>query len=197
MTVNLDNLEIKYNTLFEKLDDRKDQVMKFRSFLESETSWLSSPASTRFHLNIESGLLLHSVGVTYNALRIKDLLASDITDESVVITALFHDLGKVGLPGKPYYLPNKNKWEIEKRGMAYKVNPSIVTMNLGVRSLYIISQHVTLSETEAQAIVAHDGIYPVNGGVVNLDYHHKECRLQMILHFADKWSAAVEEDGRK
>jgi len=197
MTVNLDNLEIKYNTLFEKLDDRKDQVMKFRSFLESETSWLSSPASTRFHLNIESGLLLHSVGVTYNALRIKDLLASDITDESVVITALFHDLGKVGLPGKPYYLPNKNKWEIEKRGMAYKVNPSIVTMNLGVRSLYIISQHVTLSETEAQAIVAHDGIYPVNGGVVNLDYHHKECRLQMILHFADKWTAAVEEDGRK
>ena len=197
MTVNLDNLEIKYNTLFEKLDDRKDQVMKFRSFLESETSWLSSPASTRFHLNIESGLLLHSVGVTYNALRIKDLLAPNITDESVVITALFHDLGKVGLPGKPYYLPNKNKWEIEKRGMAYKVNPSIVTMNLGVRSLYIISQHVTLSETEAQAIVAHDGIYPVNGGVVNLDYHHKECRLQMILHFADKWTAAVEEDGRK
>ena len=197
MTVNLDNLETKYNTLFEKLDDRKDQVMKFRSFLESETSWLSSPASTRFHLNIERGLLLHSVGVTYNALRIKDLLAPNITDESVVITALFHDLGKVGLPGKPYYLPNKNKWEIEKRGMAYKVNPSIVTMNLGVRSLYIISQHVTLSETEAQAIVAHDGIYPVNGGVVNLDYHHKECRLQMILHFADKWTAAVEEEGRK
>jgi hypothetical protein len=54
-----------------------------------------------------------------------------------------------------------------------------------------------LSETEAQAIVAHDGIYPVNGGVVNLDYHHKECRLQMILHFADKWTAAVEEEGRQ
>ena len=123
MTVNLDNLETKYNTLFEKLGDRKNQVMKFRSFLESETSWLSSPASTRFHLNIERGLLLHSVGVTYNALRIKDLLAPDITDESVVITALFHDLGKVGLPGKPYYLPNKNKWEIEKRGI--KVYPSI------------------------------------------------------------------------
>ena len=197
MPINLENLETKYHALFEKLDNRKQQVMKFKSFLENETSWLTSPASTRFHLNIEKGLLLHSVGVTYNALKIKDLLAPDIPDESVVITALFHDLGKVGLPGKPYYLPNKNKWEIEKRGMNYKVNPDIVTMNLGVRSLYIISQHVTLSETEAQAIVAHDGIYPVNGGVVNLDYHHKECRLQMILHFADKWTAAVEEDGRK
>ncbi len=197
MTTTSENLEARYNALFEKLDGRKDQVFKFKSFLESETSWLTSPASSRFHLNIEKGLLLHSVGVTCNALKIKDLLAPDITDESVVITALFHDLGKVGLPGKPYYLTNKNKWEVEKRGMAYKVNPEIVTMNLGVRSLYLISQHVTLSETEAQAIVAHDGIYPVNGGVVNLDYHHKECRLQMILHFADKWTAAVEEDGRR
>ena len=197
MVINLENLQEKYNALFGKLGNREDQVMKFKSFLESETRWLTSPASTRFHLNIEKGLLLHSVGVTFNALEIKNLLAPDISDESVVITALFHDLGKVGLPGKPYYLPNKNMWEIEKRGMNYKVNPDIVTMNLGVRSLYIISQHVTLSETEAQAIVAHDGIYPVNGGVVNLDYHHKECRLQMILHFADKWTAAVEEDGRK
>lgn len=50
---------------------------------------------------------------------------------------------------------------------------------------------------EAQAIVAHDGIYPVNGGVNNLDYHHNEGRLQMIVHFADKWTAAVIEEGRK
>jgi hypothetical protein len=148
MSITLKNLEVKYSALFEKLDSRKEEVLKFKSFLESETVWLTSPASTRFHLNVEKGLLLHSVGVTYNALRIKDLLAPDITDESIVITALFHDLGKVGLPGKPYYLPNQNKWEIEKRGMNYKVNPDIVTMNLGVRSLYIISQHITLSETE-------------------------------------------------
>ncbi len=59
-----------------------------------------------------------------------------------------------------------------------------------------MSQHIPLTEEEAQAIVAHDGIYPVNGGVVNLEYHYKECRLQMILHFADKWTAAVEEKGR-
>jgi len=48
----------------------------------------------------------------------------------------------------------------------------------------------------AQAIVAHDGIYPVSGGAKTLDYHHKECRLQMNAHFADKWTAAVDEEGR-
>lgn len=197
MLASIDNFEEKYNALFEKLLNRKEQVVKFKSFLENETCWLTSPASTRFHLNIEKGLLIHSVGVAYNALRIKNLLAPDISDESIVITALFHDLGKIGLPGKPYYLRNDNKWEIEKRGINYKINPEIVTMNIAVRSLYLVSKHIPLTEMEAQAIVAHDGIYPVRGGVNNLDYHHNECRLQMIVHFADKWTAAVEEEGRR
>lgn len=196
MTITLDNLEIKYNELFELLEDRKQQIIKFKEYIESETSWLTSPASTRFHLNIERGLLLHSVGVTYNALRIKSLLSPDISDESIVVTGLFHDLGKVGYPGKPYYLPNDVKWEIEKRGITYKINSEVITMNLAVRSLYLIGNRICLTEEEAQAIVAHDGIYPVSGGVNNLDYHHRECRLQMIIHFADKWTAAVNEEGR-
>jgi hypothetical protein len=36
----------------------------------------------------------------------------------------------------------------------------------------------------------------VKGGVANLEYHQGECRLLMILQFADKWTAAVEEEGR-
>jgi hypothetical protein len=196
MALTLDTLDAKYHELFDLLGPRKAQVLAFKEYIERETSWLTSPASTRFHLNIERGLLLHSVGVTYNALSIRSLLAPDIPDESVVIAALFHDLGKVGYPGKPYYVRNDVQWEITKRGMTYKVNPEATTMNLAVRSLYLIANRVELTEDEAQAIVAHDGIYPVSGGVNNLDYHHNECRLQMIVHFADKWTAAVDEEGR-
>jgi hypothetical protein len=196
MSVSIDIVKEKYERLFERLSERKKQVLDFKAFLEKETSWLTSPASTRFHLNVEHGLLLHSVGTTYNALKIKESFAPDLPDESVVISALFHDLGKIGLPGKPYYLPNDNKWEIEKRGITYKINSEIITMNIAVRSLYLVGKFIPLTEEEAQAIVAHDGVYPVKGGVNNLDYHHKECRLQMIVHFADKWTAAVEEEGR-
>ena len=72
-------------------------------------------------------------------------------------------------------------------------------MNLAVRRLYLISNLVELSEDEAQAqaIVAPGGLRQVAGGVTDLDHHHKECRLQMIVHFADKWTAAVDEEGRK
>ena len=193
MLLTSNNLDRSYNGLFDLLGERKEQVLRFKEFLESETCWLTAPASTKFHLNVEKGLVLHSV---VNALRIRSLLAEDLSEESVVITALFHDLGKVGSPGKPYYLRNENKWEVETRGITYKINPELVTINLAVRSLYLIGNRIALTEEEAQAIVAHDGIYPVKGGVNNLDYHQKERRLQMIIHFADKWTAAVEEERR-
>lgn len=186
------NVLERYEALKGKVLRRRDAFLRFTEFLEGETAWLTGPVSTRYHLNIEGGLLAHSVGVAENALRLRELLAPDIGDESVVIVGLFHDTGKVGLPGKPYYLPHDNPWEVESRGIRYRVNPDIVTMNLAVRSLWLISRFIPLTEEEAPAIVAHDGIYPVRGGVNNLDYHQNECRLLMLLQFADKWTAAVE-----
>jgi hypothetical protein len=186
----------RYEALKQKVAVRQAEFRKFIGFLEGETSWLTSPASTRYHMNVEGGLLMHSVGVTETALKLRYLLAPDLGEESVVITALFHDVGKVGGAGKAYYLPNDNLWEVRNRGRAYKVNPEVIAMNSAVRGLCLVSRFIPLSEEEAQAIVAHDGLYPVNGGVVNLEYHQAECRLLMLVQFADKWTAAVEEEGR-
>jgi hypothetical protein len=186
----------RYEALKQKVAVRQAEFGKFIGFLEGETSWLTSPASNRYHMNVEGGLLMHSVGVAETALRLRYLLAPDLGEESVVITALFHDVGKVGHPGKPCYLPNDNLWEVRNRGRTYKVNPEIIAMNSAVRGLCLVSRFIPLTEEEAQAIVAHDGLYPVYGGVVNLEYHQAECRLLMIIQFADKWTAAVEEEGR-
>ena len=186
----------RYERLKQKITVRVCEFNRFISFLEGETSWLTSPASTRFHMNVEAGLLMHSVGVAEMALRLRYLLAPDLSEESVVITALFHDVGKVGHPGKPCYLPNDNLWAVRNRGINYKVNPDILGMISAVRGLCLVSKFIELSEEEAQAIVAHDGLYPMYGGVANLEYHQSECRLLMLVQFADKWTAAVEEDGR-
>jgi hypothetical protein len=186
----------RYEALKQKVAVRHTEFRRFIGFLEGETSWLTSPASTRYHMNVEGGLLMHSVGVAETALRLRYLLAPDMSEESVVITALFHDVGKVGHPGKPCYLPNDNLWEVRNRGRTYKVNPEIIAMNSAVRGLCLVSRFIPLTEEEAQAIVAHDGLYPVYGGVANLEYHQAECRLLMIIQFADKWTAAVEEEGR-
>ncbi|MDP3106212.1 MAG: UPF0175 family protein [Candidatus Methanoperedens sp.] len=86
-------------------------------------------------------------------LQLRAALAPEISEESCVIVGLFHDIGKVGMPGKPYYLPEV------KNGMptgAYTINPEIVAMGLSLRSLYLVSQYIPLSDAEAQAIAYHD-----------------------------------------
>jgi len=170
---------------------RKKEFDSFIKMLEAESSWLTSPASTRFHLNREGGLLEHSVGVTETLLKLRELLAPQISEESCVIVALLHDIGKIGMPGKPRYFKNTNEWEIKNRNMTYKVNPEEVDMNLAARSLYLIAKYLPLSDSEAQAILYHDGQYID----ANKEVAHHETPLTLLITFADTWTAHVYEDG--
>ena len=175
-----------YNQLLSKIIERKTNVDKFIEVLHTQTTWLTSPASTKYHLNREGGLLEHSIGVAETMLQLRYAIAPEISEESCVIVGLFHDIGKVGMPGKPYYLP-----EI-KAGMptgAYTINPEIVAMGLSLRSLYLVSQYIPLSDAEAQAIAYHDGMYVPEGRAVA----HKEEPLLLLLHWADMWTASVRE----
>jgi len=142
---------------------------------------------------VECGLLKHSVGVAETLLRFREFLAPSISEESCVIVGLFHDVGKLGVPDKPYYLPNDNAWLVKNRGICYKTNPDVVAMGLAVRSLYLILQYISLSETEAQAIAYHDGQYIDDNRVVA----HKEAPLTLLLHWADYWTAHIYEEGRE
>ena len=206
MPPNFNDIEKKYAALFERLlserpisgqpSSRLERILEFKSFLEKETNWLAAPVLKRPQMDVEHGLLMHSVGVTENALRIKDLVAPDIADESVIVAALFHDVGKLDYPGKPGR-PGMSDNPGNPSGPPGGDEPPRRGRHHAVRSLELVRRFIPLSEEEAQAIAAHDGLVPVEGGVVNLEHYRKECRLTMILHFADLWTASVEEEGRK
>jgi hypothetical protein len=182
----------RYETLKRKIIERKDTFDRFMALLEGETTWLTSPASTRFHLAEEQGLLKHSVGVAETLLRFRETLAPAITEESCVIVGLLHDVGKLGMPGKPLYLPNENEWMVKNRGIRYKINPDVVAMGLAVRSLYLVAQYIPLSDAEAQAITYHDGQYIEENKIIA----HKEEPLTLLVHWADYWTAHIYEEGR-
>jgi len=178
-----------YEALLSHVVNRREAVEKFDRFLRTETAWLTSPASTRFHLAEDGGLLRHSVNVAQTLLKLRETLAPDLSLESCVIVALFHDLGKVGMPGKPYYLPNPSEWHLRNRGIRYIVNEDIVHMDIATRSLFLIAQHLPLSDNEAQAVRYHDGQYIVE----NQSVAHKETRLTRLLQCADNWAGGVIE----
>lgn len=186
------NDHTQYEKLKSKVLIRKDSFKAFIDMLESQTNWLASPASTRYHLNVEGGLLCHSVGVANTLLRFREFLAPEISEESCVIVGLFHDIGKIGFFDKPLYLKNDDQWQVRNRNITYKYNPQITHMGLAARSLYLISQYMPLSDAEAQAILYHDGQYIEENKIVA----HKEEPLTLLVHWADYWTAHIYEEGR-
>lgn len=183
----------RYKNLISIVEERREQFAELITFMEKETAWLTSPASTKYHLNKEGGLLEHSVNVAETMLKIKNAIAPHIGDESCVIVALLHDLGKVGMPGNPRYLVNEPSEKQKKYGFKpdcpYRYNQDLIYLSVPVRSLYLAFKYIELSEEEVQAIVYHDGQYVED----NRSCAAREAPLTLLLQYADSWSGFVLE----
>ena len=187
------NIAERYESLKSMVVERKSQFDRLISFMENETTWLTAPASTKYHLCKESGLLEHCVNVAESMLKIREALAPDISAESCVIVSLVHDLGKVGMPGNPQYLINEPTDKQQQSGYKpdppYRFNKNLTYLSVPVRSLYLASKHIDLTEEEVQAIVYHDGQYVDDNRSVAT---HEEP-LTLLLQYADSWSGFVLE----
>ena len=187
------NIAERYESLKGMVVERRSQFDRLISFMENETTWLTAPASTKYHLCKESGLLEHCVNVAESLLKIREALAPDISAESCVIVSLVHDLGKVGMPGNPQYLINEPTDKQQQSGYKpdppYRFNKNLTYLSVPVRSLYLASKHIDLTEQEVQAIVYHDGQYVDDNRSVAT---HEEP-LTLLLQYADSWSGFVIE----
>ena len=187
-------LRERYNELKSKVKQRAGEFAELMDFLENETEWLTAPASTRFHLCRENGLLEHSVNVAETLIQLKNSLYPVIDDESCVIVALLHDLGKVGMPDQPLYLKNKPTENQRRAGYGptypYSYNNSLTYMGVPIRSLYLALPYISLSEEETQAIAYHDGQYVDD----NRSVAKNERPLTLLLQYADNWCGFVVEE---
>lgn len=182
----------RYQALKQRVVERKEQFSDLMDFVENETEYMLAPASVRWHMNHERGLLEHSVNVAETLLKIKSVLAPEISDESCVIVALLHDLGKAGMPGNPQYLPNEPDSRQKRYGSyipQYRFNNDLTYLSVPIRSLYLILPFMDLSEEEVQAIAYHDGQYVED----NRSSANHEVPLTLLLQYADNWCASVLE----
>ena len=188
------DLQKRYDDLKAKVTVRADEFANLMEFIETKTAWLTAPASTRFHLSQEHGLLEHSVNVAETLLRLKNTLYPIIDDESCVIVALLHDLGKAGTPEGAQYIKNQPTERQRQYGYGpthpYSFNKNLTYLSVPIRSLYLALPFITLSEEEAQAIAYHDGQYVDD----NKSASGNERPLTLLLHYADNWCGFVVED---
>lgn len=89
-----------------------------------KSDFFSAPASSKFHGNYPGGLCEHSLNVYDVAMHLRDKYIPDqISDESVAVAALFHDLCKVHCYKKGFrnvkndadVWEKKEVWEIDER----------------------------------------------------------------------------------
>lgn len=158
------NVDEIYKELKSKIVKRGTEFVNFIDFLENRTAWLSAPAEKDGPMAIEKGLLIRSVGVAKQLLRIKDTLMPQLDDEAAIIIGLFHDVGKVGIEGKPLFIVEEKISSSSALGLSlnrsiptssaptYQINNNLVSMKVGVRSLFLVSQYMLLTDDEAQAI---------------------------------------------
>ena len=187
------DLTERYENLKSKVTARREEFSELMNFVENETEYLKAPASTKYHLCREGGLLEHSVNVAETLLKLKNILAPEISDESCVIVALLHDLGKVGMPNNPQYIKVEPSEKQKEHGLKpyppYKFNNDLIYLSVPVRSLYLIGGKISLTEEEVQAIIYHDGQYTEDNKSVAL----REEKLTLLLQHADIWSSRVLE----
>ncbi len=171
-------------------EPRRTQVSKMLSGDFGE-QFMTAPASSRrsYHYAFPSGLVAHSLGVVKTALKITNSLAPNRWPTwKIMFVALFHDLGKAGSPGKPFYVPTKEDWK-RKKGEFYDVSKEEWMPN-AEKSLYLLQMHgVTLDHEETVAIRLNDGM----GSESNREYSFNEPDLALIIHWADHWQSRIEK----
>jgi hypothetical protein len=162
-----------------------------------------APSSTKFHSNYQGGLLDHSILVLSTAAGLRDAmvkmkpeLADRLTDESLIISCLLHDLCKVG-----FYVP-KEKWKKDEndKWVSYRGYDVEDTFPIGHgEKSVILLQWLGLSLTidEMLAIRYHMGLWStsVDCGDANRAYFRavNMCPLLSIVQNADFMSSNMLE----
>ena len=185
------------------IGDRKDSVKSMISHMEE--TYVMAPASGKkwFHNAFAGGYVDHVNRVIQYAVEQHRLYqkmggTTDYTEEELVFSALFHDLGKLGDGDSPNYLPQTDKWRQDKLSEVYQYNPDLDFMLIPDRSLYILQKFgIKVSQKEFLAIRLHDGVFDKANEAYffsNIESSRQKTSIVSVLHTADFLASKVEYD---
>lgn len=163
-----------------------EDLLKY--LLSPNSDFFTAPASTRYHLAYEGGLVEHSLNV-FKCL--KDYLyrpkartdfGFQYSDESIAIVALLHDLCKMNVYQKT--MRNvKDKNGVWQQVPSYEFN-DMLPYGHGEKSVYIISGFMKLTREEAFAIRFHMG-FSNTDDKLNVGQAYEQFPLALALSIAD------------
>lgn len=153
-----------------------------------ETDFFTAPASTKYHLSKEGGLVEHSLNV-YDELVNEYGVSDNIS--SLIIVALLHDICKANY----YSITERN---VKRNGEWIKEPYYIVEdqfpVGHGEKSVMIIQKFIELTEEEIAAIRWHMGAYEPKESYSSLGQAFNKYPLALYLHIADLKATYIKEN---
>lgn len=178
----------------------RDGIDELMEWLETKTDFYTAPASTRFHLSEEGGLLQHSLNVYHETMRLCGLYYTPeelaAADESIAIAALFHDICKTNSYSR--YLKNvKNqdtgRWE---QIAAYQMDVKI-PFGHSQKSVIFLQHFMKLKMDEIAAVLGHMGFSDASfkGGDGYVGELLEKYKLALMVHLGDLVASKLTETG--
>ena len=169
-------------------DIKREGSEALLDYLENHSDFFTAPASTRFHLSFEGGLVTHSLNV-YHCLksylersRVQEEYGLKVSAETVAVIALLHDICKINCYKKSFrnVKDESGKWQ---RVPSYDYADDL-PYGHGEKSVYIVSGFMKLSREEAFAIRYHMGFAGTEDSR-NVGECFRRFRLAFALSTAD------------
>lgn len=183
-------------------DSRSVRLLEMYTDYGDELTTAPASGKKQFHACFPGGYLDHVVRVTETAVKLTKMYKEmggtiDFSAEELVFAALHHDLGKLGVPGVPYYIDQESDWH-KKQGHLYAHNQDIGFMKVPDRAVFILQKYqIPMTENEWYGIKLADGLYDEANKNYLINYTHTDpirTNLGSILHMADYLSTQVEND---
>lgn len=175
-----------------KRDIHRDGINDLLCWLDG-TDFFTAPASSRYHGACPSGLVMHSLNVYRHLVLLVEVYGEEwMTNESLAIVALFHDLCKVGC----YKVSTRNvkndqtgQWE---KVPFYKFEEDFPFGGHGSKSMYLVQHFMMLDPEEAAAINCHMGPWDRQDYGKPGDVYENN-RLAWLLHVADEAATFIDK----
>lgn len=174
---------------------------KLLEYLNSPASdFFTAPASTRYHLSREEGLLEHSLNVYYclkdylSRNRVSEVYNLNYSDETIAIVSLLHDLCKINC----YKKSTRNVKDangVWQKVPCYEFEDEM-PYGHGEKSVYIINGFLRLTREEAFAIRYHMG-FSSTEDVRNVGSAFEKYPLAVALWVADMEATYYVETERE
>lgn len=155
------NFEL-FKTQTAKLGAKAGTLLKYLE--ENAERVMLAPASTKRDYTCchPGGLVEHSLRVLQNAAKLRQAynLMDTVSTQSVILTSLYHDIGKVGTEAKEYYVDNNSDWHRDKLGVYYNVADRFQHIPVSQLSLFTISQNkveIDIDEWYAVSMIGSKG----------------------------------------